>query len=137
MFLVDFCKLNKTPSNGTFLGEPPEGYCDVGCCCCFTSPEVFHPFLFDVMLPWAIARFLHPFYTFSSAHRRAVRDTFILTFLVFFVTDCFTTSATVLSERFLSTDDFYLALLSHILVRFVTQMRARTPMQGPHLCLPS
>ena len=28
------CKLNKTPSDGTCLGEPPRGFCDVGCCCC-------------------------------------------------------------------------------------------------------
>ena len=27
-------KLNyKTPSGGTCLGEPPGGFCDVGCCC--------------------------------------------------------------------------------------------------------
>ena len=31
-FLDDFCKLNKTPGNGTCLGEPPGGFCDVGCC---------------------------------------------------------------------------------------------------------
>ena len=49
MFLGDFCKLNKTPSNGTSLGEPPRGFCDVGCCC-FTSLEVFLPsFLSDVI----------------------------------------------------------------------------------------
>ena len=34
-------------------------------------------------LPWVIARFLHPFYTFSPAHRKVIRDTFILTFLGF------------------------------------------------------
>ena len=49
MFLGDFCKLNKTPSDGTCLGEPPGGFCDVGCCC-FTSLEVFLPsLLFDVI----------------------------------------------------------------------------------------
>ena len=29
-----FMWLNKTPSDGTYLGEPPGGFCDVGCCCC-------------------------------------------------------------------------------------------------------
>ena len=42
-FLGDFCKLSKTLSYGTCLGEPPGGFCDVDYCCCFsTSPEVFH-----------------------------------------------------------------------------------------------
>ena len=35
----------------------------------------------SLTLPWAIAGFLHPFYTFSPAHRTVIRDTFILTFL--------------------------------------------------------
>ena len=35
MSLDDFFKLNKTPGDGTCLGEPPGGFCDVGCCCCF------------------------------------------------------------------------------------------------------
>ena len=44
------CKLNKTPSDGTCLGEPPGSFCDVGCCCCFTSLKVFLPsLLFDVI----------------------------------------------------------------------------------------
>ena len=62
---------------------------------------VLHSLLFDVFvmllfihcfstsslaLPWAIARFLHPFYSFSPAHRRVIRDTFILTFLDLSVT---------------------------------------------------
>ena len=35
----------------------------------------------SVALLWAITRFLHPFYTFSPAHRRVIRHTLILTFL--------------------------------------------------------
>ena len=42
----------------------------------------------------------------------------------------FTASATVLSGRFLPTGGFYLALLPHILARFLTQMWARTPHTG-------
>ena len=40
----------------------------------------------SLTLPWAIAGFLHPFYTFSPAHHRVVCDTFIWTFLGFSVT---------------------------------------------------
>ena len=58
----------------------------------------------SLTLPWAIAEFLHPFYTFSPAHRRVIRDTFNLTFLGFF-------SATVLSGHFLPTGVFYPTLL--------------------------
>ena len=31
----------------------------------------------SLTLPWTIARFLHPFYTFSSVHHRVIHDTFI------------------------------------------------------------
>ena len=37
----------------------------------------------SLTLPWAIAGFLHPFYTFIPAHGRVIRATFILTFLGF------------------------------------------------------
>ena len=44
----------------------------------------FHGFsTSSLTLPWAIATFLHPFYTFSPAHCRVICDTFILTFLGF------------------------------------------------------
>ena len=46
--IEDFCKLNKTPSDATCLGEPLGGFFDAGCCC-FTSLEVFHSLLFDVI----------------------------------------------------------------------------------------
>ena len=69
---------------------------------CFLTPSL--------TLPWTIAGFLHPFYTFSSAHRRVIRGTFIFNlFGIFF--HSFTASATVLSECFLSTSVFYLTLL--------------------------
>ena len=90
------------------LGEPPGGFCDVGCCCCCCFPHwmffihfwysfcccssfifVLHLLLLffihcfstsSLTLPWTIAGFLRPFYTFSPAHRRVIRDNFILTF---------------------------------------------------------
>ena len=36
-------------------------------------------------LPWTIAGFLHPFYTFSPAHCRVIRDTFIFNHSVIFL----------------------------------------------------
>ena len=32
------------------------------------------PLVSSLILPWTIARFLDPFYTFSPAHRRVIRD---------------------------------------------------------------
>ena len=59
----------------------------------------------SLTLPWTIAGFLHPFYTFSPAHRRVIRDTFI--FRPFHLA----ASATVLSGHFLPTGAFCLTLL--------------------------
>ena len=44
---------------------------------CYATPLVtrcFPPTLSSLTLPWTIARFLDPFYTFSPAHRRVIRD---------------------------------------------------------------
>ena len=62
----------------------------------------------SLTLPWTIAGFLHPFYTFSPAHRRVIRDTFI--FRPFHLA----ASATALSGHFLPTGVFYLTLLPKI-----------------------
>ena len=35
------------------------------------------PFKSSLTLPWTIARFLNPFYTFNPAHRRVIRDRMI------------------------------------------------------------
>ena len=61
----------------------------------------------SLTLPWTIARFLDPFCTFSSAHRRVICDTFIFQPFRYLLT----VSATVLSGHFLPTDVFYLTLL--------------------------
>ena len=55
-------------------------------------------------LPWAIAEFLHSFYTFSPAHRRVICGTSNLTFLGYL-------SDTVLSGCFSSTGAIYPTLL--------------------------
>ena len=91
--------LNKTPSDGTCMGDPPGGFCDVGCCCClfFPSLEVFH-FIACWRHPSPFRELSPGFYThFSPA--RVIRDTFILTFL-------FTANAAVLSGRFFTLHSF-------------------------------
>ena len=79
---------------------------DVGCCSSIIAVFVmvvvvlFHCFsTSSLTLPWAIARFLHLFYTFSPAHSRVIHNTFILTFPG--PSFSFTASATVLSGHFL------------------------------------
>ena len=64
----------------------------------------------SLTLPWTIARCLDPFCTFSPAHRRVIRDTFIFQPFYYLLT----ASATVLSRQFLPTGVFYFALLPHI-----------------------
>ena len=39
----------------------------------------------SLTLPWTITRLLHPFYTFSPAHCRVIRNTFIFNFSVIFL----------------------------------------------------
>ena len=39
----------------------------------------------SLTLPWTLARFLEPFRTFSPAHRRVIRDTFIFNHSVIFL----------------------------------------------------
>ena len=89
----------------------------------------FHCFLTSSLtLPWTITGFLHQFYTFSPAHRRVIRDTFILIFLRF---SCFfTVSATGFWEAFFTSGVFYLALLIDILTQFCGGDEGRnTPIQ--------
>ena len=100
MFSGDFCKLTKTPSDGTSLGEPPGNFSDVGCCCCcFTSLEVFtFPGYFS--LPQA----LHPGFLGQWGSPPALSSTLatfgFFTFAKIF-RHSFTASVTVLSWRFL------------------------------------
>ena len=51
-------------------------FCYSVCCCCSS-----HCFSTSCLtLPWTIAGFLHPFYSFRPAHYRVICNTFILTF---------------------------------------------------------
>ena len=81
------------------LGEPPRRFLLTFHFCIFILLLFFiccfslFTFAFrtsSITLPWTIAGFLHPFYTFSPAHCRVIHDT------------------TVLSGRFLPTGVFYL-----------------------------
>ena len=83
------------------------------CCCCYSSFANFIHIFFStssLTLPWTIARFLDPFCTFSPAHRRVIRDTFIFRPFHYLLT----ASAMVLSGHFLPTGVFYLTLLPDI-----------------------
>ena len=45
---ISLGELNKSPGDGTCVGEPPGDFCDVGCCF-LTSLEFFISLLFDVI----------------------------------------------------------------------------------------
>ena len=55
-------------------------FCDVGCCCSFIAVFVMLVAVLHSLFFIAIAGFLHPFYTFSWAHRSVISNTFVLTF---------------------------------------------------------
>ena len=76
--------------------------CSSFCCCIFSFSSRRHPSQRSVDYRWG---FYTPFYTFSPAHHRVIRDTFI--FWPFHLA----TSATALNGHFLPTCIFYLALL--------------------------
>ena len=78
---------SKTPSNRTCLGEPLGGFCDVACYLHFVVVLHLSFFFFtsSLTLPWTIDRFLDPFCTFSPAHCRVIRGTFIFNHFVIFL----------------------------------------------------
>ena len=81
-----------------------------------------------LILPWTIARFFHPFYTFSPAHCRVIRGTFISAFWAFPsqpYRECHGFDWAFFTPRL-----FLLCPISHILARFVTQMLAGAPHPG-------
>ena len=105
------------------LGRTSGGFCDVDLH--FVVVVILHLSMFfihiffltsSLTLPWTIARFLDPFCTFSPAHRRVIRDTFIFRPFHYLLT----ASAMVLSGHFLPTGVFYLMLLPDIFDTFPT-----------------
>ena len=97
------------------LGEPLRRF--LFCCCIFICQCFsfcccsFHCFsTSSLTLPWTIARFLHPFCTFSPAHRRVIRGTFIFYHSVIFLPQ----ALRFWVDNFLPTGVFYLMLLPDI-----------------------
>ena len=108
------------------LGEPPVGFCDIGCCCCFSSLEVFmFPHYFSLPLAHHLG--------FSGLWRPppALSST-LPTF------SCFTFSQAFPSHFYCKCHGFEWAFFTHrqfftlhsfpiFLTCFVTQMQAGTP----------
>ena len=70
-------------------GEPPGGNCDVGCCCCFTSQEVFLPSLvFDIIPHSSVSyrQIFRPILYFQGSSLQSDLQHFHLIFLGFSVT---------------------------------------------------
>ena len=137
MFLGDFCKLNKTPSDGTCLGEPLGDFSDIGCCCCcFTSQEVF---TFPGYFPLPPA--LHPGFSGPWRPPPALRST-LATFGCFTFARLFPhsipRSAIIWSGHFLSTG-FFLPCTpsSHFGTFLWVRCGQKHPMQDLPLCLSS
>ena len=128
-FLGDFRKLNKAPSNGTCLGEPPGGFCDVGrCCCCFPH--------------WRFLRFratfpCHWHSNLASQVREVLHQLWALLWLLLDALLLPGVSVTFLPRAirfwvgtFYPQTLFTLRSFPLFLARFVTQMRAGTPHPG-------
>ena len=81
----------------------------------------------SLTIPWAIARFLHPFHNFSPAHCRVIRDIFIWTFPDFSVTALprALRFCVFYPQAFFTLHSF--PTFWHV---FVTQIRAETPHPG-------
>ena len=120
-----FANSTKTPSDGTLLGRTSKRFLlcwllffVTHCCSSFIAVFVMLFFIHcfstsSLTLLWAIAGFLHSFYTFGPAHRRVILDTFILTF----PSPSFTVLLRALrywSGRFFTHRRFNLTLLPHI-----------------------
>ena len=134
--LSDLCKLNKTPSDCTCLGETPGGFCAVGCCCYFYLTGGFYisgllflttgtpPQLLKHRegLPLALSSTLATFgcFTFARLFRHS-----------------FTTSATVLRGVFYPQAFYTLRSFSNIFGTFLwLRWGQEQPFQDPPLCLP-
>ena len=66
------------------LGRTSGGFCDVDLHLLMFFIHIFFS-TSSLTVPWAIARFLDPFCTFSSPYRRVIRDTFIFNHFVIFL----------------------------------------------------
>ena len=119
-------RLNKTPRDGACLGELPGGFCDVGCCCCFSH--------------WRFLRFRTTFLchwhsTLASQAREGFHELWALPWLlsVALLLPGFSFLPQALRFRagiFYSQAFFTLHIFPRFLIHFVTQVRAGTPHPG-------
>ena len=95
-------------------------WCWSSFCCSYSSfVSVLHSHFLSDIIPHPSVdyrQFLNPFCTFSPAHRRVIRDTFILWPFHYLLT----ASGTVLRRHFLPKSVFYLTLLPDIFGTFPT-----------------
>ena len=95
-------------------------WCWSSFCCSYSSfVSVLHSHFLSDIIPHPSVdyrQFLDPFCTFSPAHRRVIRDTFILWPFHYLLT----ASGTVLRGHFLPKSVFYLTLLPDIFGTFPT-----------------
>ena len=124
--------LSKTPSDGTCLGEPPGSFCNVGCCCCFTSLEVFHSFIAFRRHPSPFRELSPSFYTHFILSAQLIAEWFTTLYFNFSGLFIFTASAMVLSGLFLPMGVFY-----HTLIRLWLRCGQEHPIQDLSVCLPS
>ena len=123
MVFMSLGDLTELPVMVLCLGEPPGGFCDVGCCC-FSSLELF-TFQGYFSLPPA----LHP--GFSGLWRPPPWLLLVALFLPGFFVTFLPRALRFWVCIFYPQVLFYLALLPHIFWHtFVTQMRAETPHLG-------
>ena len=128
ILIEDICMLSKTPSDGTCLGEPPGGFCDVACCFCFMSREVFP---FPETFP------CHQHSTLASQVCKGLHQLWALPWLLLVALLLPSFSDTVLlrvqrffSVRFLPKGVFYFALLPTFWHVLWVGTRAGTPHPG-------
>ena len=113
--------------DGTYLGEPPEVFS------CFTSMEIFHPLLFNVILHPSVS--YHQVFAFILYFQPSSPQSDSRHFHFEF-SGPFRHSLP-LALRFWASV-FYLSLLPHTLARFLTQMQAGSSfvLTPTKLCLP-
>ena len=111
----------KTPSDGTSLGEPLRGFCDVGCCCSsFIAfrrfcDVVLHSLLFNVIPRPSVSclQVFTPILYFQPSSSQSDSRHFQFNISGPFCYS-FTSSATDLRQRFLLSGVLYLTLLLDI-----------------------
>ena len=133
MFLGDFCKLSKTPSNGTCLGEPLGGFCDVG----FYLTRGFS-FITFWRYPSPFCELTPGFYNHFILSAQLIAEWFVaLSLFCAFPSQFF--SKRYGFERAFFTHKYFLPCIPSLHFCHVLLLRCgqEHPIQDPSLCLPS